>query len=150
MRVLHSRLYSVELDPLTESSGMKRPQASYFSALQSENILYSVLYSLTFKYLAQGPPHHLKRSHHPKDPIFYFLLSSPQSPTQTSYTTSLLQFYQAITEKTLIMVAQTAAFQKAVEDSRKLKAKPNNDELLEVPTYWPSPPIPFCTSIRGK
>ena len=30
------------------------------------------------------------------------------------------------------MVAQTAAFKKAVEDSRKLKAKPNNDELLEV------------------
>lgn len=32
------------------------------------------------------------------------------------------------------MVAQTAAFKKAVEDSRKLKAKPNNDELLEVPS----------------
>lgn len=30
------------------------------------------------------------------------------------------------------MVAQTAAFKKAVEDSRKLKAKPTNDELLEV------------------
>lgn len=30
------------------------------------------------------------------------------------------------------MVAQTAAFKKAVEESRKLKAKPNNDELLEV------------------
>ncbi|CAF9927505.1 MAG: hypothetical protein ALECFALPRED_003725 [Alectoria fallacina] len=30
------------------------------------------------------------------------------------------------------MVAQTAAFKKAVEDSRKLKAKPNNDELLEA------------------
>jgi len=30
------------------------------------------------------------------------------------------------------MVAQTAAFTKAVEDSRKLKAKPTNDELLEV------------------
>ncbi|CAF9936884.1 hypothetical protein IMSHALPRED_010940 [Imshaugia aleurites] len=30
------------------------------------------------------------------------------------------------------MVAQTAAFKKAVEDSRKLKAKPNNDELLEL------------------
>ena len=35
------------------------------------------------------------------------------------------------------MVAQTAAFKKAVEDSRKLKAKPNNDELLEVPTFPP-------------
>ncbi|KAF6240858.1 hypothetical protein HO173_000650 [Letharia columbiana] len=30
------------------------------------------------------------------------------------------------------MVAQTAAFKKAVEESRKLKAKPNNDELLEL------------------
>ncbi len=30
------------------------------------------------------------------------------------------------------MVAQTAAFTKAVGDSRKLKAKPTNDELLEV------------------
>ena len=34
------------------------------------------------------------------------------------------------------MVAQTAAFKKAVEDSRKLKAKPNNDELLEVPAFY--------------
>ena len=33
------------------------------------------------------------------------------------------------------MVAETAAFKKAVEDSRKLKAKPNNDELLEVPAF---------------
>lgn len=31
------------------------------------------------------------------------------------------------------MVAQTAAFKKAVEDSRKLKAQPTQDELLEVP-----------------
>ncbi|KAK4692263.1 hypothetical protein P7C71_g4907, partial [Lecanoromycetidae sp. Uapishka_2] len=30
------------------------------------------------------------------------------------------------------MVAQTASFTKAVEDSRKLKAKPTNDELLEL------------------
>lgn len=36
------------------------------------------------------------------------------------------------------MVAQTAAFKKAVEDSRKLKAKPNNDELLEVPSSNPA------------
>ena len=40
------------------------------------------------------------------------------------------------------MVAQTAAFKKAVEDSRKLKAKPNNDELLEVPTF----PLILCFS----
>lgn len=30
------------------------------------------------------------------------------------------------------MVAKTAAFEKAVTDSRKLKAKPTSDELLEV------------------
>ena len=28
--------------------------------------------------------------------------------------------------------AQTAAFKKAVQDSRKLKAKPSDDELLQV------------------
>lgn len=30
------------------------------------------------------------------------------------------------------MVAQSPAFKTAITDSRKLKAKPNNDELLEV------------------
>ncbi|KAI4722261.1 hypothetical protein E4T48_01412 [Aureobasidium sp. EXF-10727] len=30
------------------------------------------------------------------------------------------------------MVAQTAEFKKAVEDSRKLKAKPSDDELLQL------------------
>lgn len=30
------------------------------------------------------------------------------------------------------MVVKSAAFEKAVTDSRKLKAKPTNDELLEV------------------
>ncbi|KAI4842131.1 hypothetical protein E4T44_07492 [Aureobasidium sp. EXF-8845] len=30
------------------------------------------------------------------------------------------------------MVAQTADFKKAVEDSRKLKAKPSDDELLQL------------------
>ena len=30
------------------------------------------------------------------------------------------------------MVAQTAEFKKAVEESRKLKAKPSDDELLQV------------------
>ena len=30
------------------------------------------------------------------------------------------------------MVAQTPAFKKAVEESRKLKAKPTDDELLQV------------------
>lgn len=34
------------------------------------------------------------------------------------------------------MVAQTAEFKKAVEDSRKLKAKPSDDELLQVREQW--------------
>jgi len=29
-------------------------------------------------------------------------------------------------------IAQTPQFKKAIDDSRKLKAKPNNDELLQV------------------
>lgn len=36
------------------------------------------------------------------------------------------------TTNTANMVAQTAEFKKAVEDSRKLKAKPSDDELLQV------------------
>jgi acyl-CoA-binding protein len=32
------------------------------------------------------------------------------------------------------MVTKTPAFEKAVEDSRKLKVKPTQDELLEVGT----------------
>lgn len=35
-------------------------------------------------------------------------------------------------------VAQSAEFKKAVEDSRKLKAKPSDDELLQV---CPSRPV---------
>ena len=35
------------------------------------------------------------------------------------------------------MVAQTAEFKKAVEDSRKLKAKPSDDELLQVQIQSP-------------
>lgn len=36
--------------------------------------------------------------------------------------------------QTANMVAQSAEFKKAVEDSRKLKAKPSDNELLEVYT----------------
>ncbi|THY53423.1 hypothetical protein D6C90_03176 [Aureobasidium pullulans] len=36
------------------------------------------------------------------------------------------------TTNTANMVAQTAEFKKAVEDSRKLKAKPSDDELLQL------------------
>lgn len=48
------------------------------------------------------------------------------------------------------MVAQTPAFKKAVEDSRKLKAKPNNDELLEVLNrlFFPSFPC-YCSMLLG-
>ncbi|MCJ1277834.1 hypothetical protein MMC21_005648 [Puttea exsequens] len=34
------------------------------------------------------------------------------------------------------MATQSAAFTKAVEDSRKLKAKPNQDELLELYAHY--------------
>ena len=40
---------------------------------------------------------------------------------------------------------QSAEFQKAVDDSRKLKAKPTNDELLEVGTV----PRASCCRRRG-
>lgn len=33
--------------------------------------------------------------------------------------------------------AKSAAFEKAVEDSRKLKTKPTSDELLEVCLFFP-------------
>lgn len=56
-------------------------------------------------------------------PIFSPTYFSPQAIYLPSFTKPVTK---------LIMVAQTAAFKKAVEDSRKLKAKPNNDELLEV------------------
>ena len=39
------------------------------------------------------------------------------------------------------MVAKSAAFEKAVTDSRNLKAKPTNDELLEVSLILSSPPV---------
>lgn len=45
------------------------------------------------------------------------------------------------------MVAQTAAFKKAIEDSRKLKAKPNNDELLEVQLF--SLALSFSAFVRA-
>ncbi|KAG9821639.1 hypothetical protein KCU63_g17476, partial [Aureobasidium melanogenum] len=38
----------------------------------------------------------------------------------------------SIPKPTVNMVAQTAAFKKAVEDSRKLQAKPSDDELLQL------------------
>ncbi|EME79671.1 uncharacterized protein MYCFIDRAFT_58715 [Pseudocercospora fijiensis CIRAD86] len=34
------------------------------------------------------------------------------------------------------MVAESPEFKKAVEDSRKLKSKPNNDQLLELYAYF--------------
>jgi len=38
------------------------------------------------------------------------------------------------------MVAQSAEFKKAVEDSRSLTKTPTNDELLEVSNYLTLPP----------
>ena len=57
---------------------------------------------------------------------------------------SLPSFHHTLTQN-LIMVAQTAAFKKAVEESRKLKANPNNDELLEVPIL---PPVFYISAMK--
>lgn len=70
------------------------------------------------------------------------LLSSQHKPHLQAI--HLLAFTKSSTI-TLNMVAQTAAFKKAVEDSRKLKAKPNNDELLEVPA---SSPVLYFSAIE--
>lgn len=73
---------------------------------------------------------------------------SLSSPTQSSLTTSPSKSTTNQTNpQKLTMVAQTAAFKKAVEDSRKLKAKPNNDELLEVPAFSP---LLSCTLMRWR
>ena len=72
----------------------------------------------------------------------FYLLSSQHKPHLQAI--HLLAFTKSSTI-TLNMVAQTAAFKKAVEDSRKLKAKPNNDELLEVPA---SSPVLYFSAIE--
>lgn len=48
------------------------------------------------------------------------------------------------------MVTKTPAFEKAIEDSRKLKAKPTQDELLEVGSCPdPSTSSPLSLSFTG-
>jgi len=52
---------------------------------------------------------------------------------------------------TFNMVTESPAFKKAVEDSRKLKAKPDNDELLEVYNFpSPDPIIPASTQKKRE
>lgn len=46
------------------------------------------------------------------------------------------------------MVAKTAAFEKAIKESRKLKAKPTQDELLEVRVFFRFLANSFFISIR--
>lgn len=41
------------------------------------------------------------------------------------------------------MVAKSVAFEKAITDSRKLKAKPTQDELLEVSYYFGESLLPL-------
>ena len=60
-------------------------------------------------------------SRHSNDKHFRSIKRTTASPTLLSRSFSEIN-----------MVAQTAAFKKAVEDSRKLKAKPTDDELLQV------------------
>ena len=49
------------------------------------------------------------------------------------------------------MVAESPAFKKAVTDSRKLKAKPTDDDLLEVayPLVYPSISSPTFSLTNG-
>jgi hypothetical protein len=51
---------------------------------------------------------------------FALQLSQPKTPVSFSY------------HQTANMVAQSAEFKKAIEDSRSLSQTPTNDELLEV------------------
>lgn len=94
-------------------------------------------------YNDQGPrghPANAETVNHSTSQPFLFPTKNLTSSNPSSFThkpTSLLQ--------NLNMVAQTAAFKKAVEDSRKLKAKPTNDELLEVPG-----PLSYCVLLYER
>ena len=48
------------------------------------------------------------------------------------------------------MVAQSAKFTKAAADSKKLKAKPTDDELLEVRSMSARKLLRHCTSFRSS
>lgn len=95
-------------------------------------------------YYPRGPPRQISdgpRVPRPIIPHSLFNLSSLLNTTLT-YKQSTTHLTHIISVAT--MVAQTAAFKQAVEDSRKLKAKPNNDELLEVPAF----PLLSCASVQ--
>ena len=66
-----------------------------------------------------------------------------EPPTQPFRNWSLSSQPDIKQKRKVIMVTKTPAFEKAVTDSRKLKAKPTQDELLEVGTRSPLPSPPF-------
>lgn len=78
--------------------------------------------------------------HQPLD--FNPLLPPPARPStqhhQTFHTTSISIHFSSLkpdiqkNKKEMAPAAKSAAFEKAVEESRKLKTKPTQDELLEV------------------
>lgn len=81
--------------------------------------------------LNRHPPRH----HHPTTYIAHITSSTPtklvlQTRTITAPQPNIEEIPQPTTSAT--MVTQFPAFKTATTDSRKLKAKPNNDELLEV------------------
>lgn len=76
----------------------------------------------------QGPSTARTSSHH----------LSPVNNTNTQRS-EITETQEIITAK--MAVAQSAEFKKAVEDSRKLKAKPSDDELLQVCIPIPTPTL---------
>ena len=93
-----------------------------------------------YRSLDQGPPRQFQ------DPHPTLLHSSSSAHLQAIQRLFIKNHISQI-NPTATMVAQTAAFKKAVEESRKLKAKPNNDELLEVPS---SSPLSCPRGVEGK
>ena len=90
------------------------------------------------KGLEQAPPTHRQAFQCPNEVwTTRFILKPPHSPSASlsffPHTHQDTYFQTTPTSHISInMVAQTAEFKKAVEDSRKLKAKPSDDELLQV------------------
>lgn len=77
----------------------------------------------------------------PLTPSLFLNETRLRTPHQTFSPPSIYQITPCSTNlflpnPTVNMVAQTAAFKKAVEDSRKLQAKPSDDELLQVREQW--------------
>nr|POE87954.1 putative acyl-coa-binding protein [Quercus suber] len=75
-----------------------------------------------------APPTCMKQHHNKQTPSIFVLL----------FTTRFADFHTRKKKISSIMApaAKSAAFEQAVADSRNLKAKPNNDELLELYAFF--------------